>query len=101
MNVKLEKLSGCKLKLNFKLDSKNFDDNWITGSYSLFYYMQNFFFNKARMNMGLSASINGTGFNIVKKLSFFPSSGIDNVIFKGLLHRCGPIRHVTLLLPLV
>ena len=26
MNVKLEKLSGCKLKLNFKLDSKNFDE---------------------------------------------------------------------------
>ena len=47
-------------------DSKNVSDNWLSGSYSLFYYMQNFFFNKARMNMGLSAAINGTGF-VVKK----------------------------------
>ena len=48
-------------------DSKNMNDNWITGSTSLFYYMQNFFFNKSRMTMGNSASINGTGFMISKE----------------------------------
>lgn len=56
-------------------DSKNVSDNWLSGSYSLFYYMQNFFFNRARMNMGLSAAINGTGF-VVKK-SVIDKYGFD------------------------
>lgn len=47
-------------------DSKNPGDNWISGSYSIFYWIQNFFFSKARMQMGGSASINGTGFMIRK-----------------------------------
>ena len=47
-------------------DSKNLSDNWISGSYYLYYAMQNFFFNKARFNIKKSATINGTGY-IVKK----------------------------------
>jgi len=47
-------------------DSKNPSDNWISGSYSIFYWIQNFFFNKARMQMKGSSSINGTGF-VIKK----------------------------------
>ncbi len=49
-------------------DSKNMDDNWITGSYTLFYFIQNFFFNRARMNFSGSAAINGTGFMIRKEV---------------------------------
>ncbi len=59
-------------------DSKNVTDNWLSGSYSLFYYMQNFFFNRARMNLGLSAAINGTGFvvkkDVIKKYGFDPKT---------------------------
>lgn len=66
-------------------DSKNITDNWLSGSYTLFYYMQNFFFNKARMNMGLSASINGTGFMVtretIKKYGFDPHSLTEDVEF--------------------
>lgn len=47
-------------------DSKNASDNWISGSYSIYYWMQNLFFNKARMNANSSASINGTGFMVNK-----------------------------------
>ena len=47
-------------------DSKNMSDNWLTGSYTLFYFIQNFFFNRARMNFSGSAAINGTGF-VVRK----------------------------------
>lgn len=69
-------------------DSKNFDDNWITGSYSLFYYMQNFFFNKARMNMGLSASINGTGFmvkrEVIKKQGFNTKTLTEDIEFTAI-----------------
>ncbi len=49
-------------------DSKNPSDNWLSGSYSIFYWVQNFFFNKARMQLNGSASINGTGFMIKKEI---------------------------------
>ncbi len=49
-------------------DSKNPSDNWISGSYSIFYWIQNFFFNKSRMQLNGSASINGTGFMIKKEI---------------------------------
>lgn len=58
--------TGYRVAEGFR-DSKNMTDNWISGSTSLFYYMQNFFFNKSRMTMGISGSINGTGFMISKE----------------------------------
>lgn len=56
-------------------DSKNYSDNWISGGYSIFYWYQNFFFNRARMIFNGSASINGTGF-ILKK-DVFLKNGFD------------------------
>lgn len=49
-------------------DAKNMSDNWLTGSYTLFYFIQNFFFNRARMNFSGSAAINGTGFMVKKNI---------------------------------
>lgn len=49
-------------------DAKNMGDNWLTGSYTLFYFIQNFFFNRARMNFSGSAAINGTGFMVKKEI---------------------------------
>lgn len=43
-------------------DMKNPTDNWISGCHSLFYWMENRFFDYARAELGLSAMINGTGF---------------------------------------
>ena len=63
-------------------DSKNIEDNWLSASYSLFYYLQNFFFNKARMKIGRSSAINGTGFMIDKKEvaeSFEPKTLTEDV----------------------
>lgn len=57
--------SGYKVAQGYR-DSKNPKDNWISGSYSIYYWMQNFFFNRARMNVKSSASINGTGFMVEK-----------------------------------
>lgn len=59
--------SGYQVAQGFR-DAKNPQDNWITGSYTIFYYIQNFFFNKARMSMNASAAINGTGFMISKSI---------------------------------
>lgn len=59
--------SGYEVAQGFR-DAKNPSDNWITGSYTIFYYLQNFFFNKARMSLNGSAAINGTGFMIAKSV---------------------------------
>ena len=73
---------GYKVAQGFR-DSKNYQDNWISGSYTLFYYMQNFFFNLARKKMNSSASINGTGFMVQKKfieeLDFNPVTLTEDV----------------------
>ena len=65
MNDTLE--AGYKVAQGYR-DSKNPKDNWISGSYSIYYWMQNFFFNRARMNVKASASINGTGFMVKKEV---------------------------------
>ena len=57
---------GYKLAQGFR-DTKNYQDNWLSGSYAIFYYLQNFFFNLARKKVNSSASINGTGFMVEKK----------------------------------
>lgn len=59
--------SGYKVAQGFR-DSKNPGDNWLSGSYSIFYWIQNFFFSKARMQMGGAATINGTGFMAKKEI---------------------------------
>lgn len=59
--------SGYKVAQGRK-DSKNIEDNWLSASYSLFYYIQNFFFNKSRMKIDAAAAINGTGFMVAKQV---------------------------------
>lgn len=59
--------SGYNVAEGFR-DAKNPKDNWISGSYTIFYLFQNIFFNKSRMAFNASASINGTGFMIKKEL---------------------------------
>ncbi|MEG6572292.1 glycosyltransferase family 2 protein [[Clostridium] cellulosi] len=49
-------------------DMKNPYDSWVAGGHSLFYWMENRFFNSARSLLGLSATINGTGFMVTSDL---------------------------------
>jgi len=64
MNDALEE--GYDLAQGFR-DSKNVSDTWISSCYSIHYMVHNIFLNKARMNIGKSSFINGTGFMISKK----------------------------------
>ena len=48
-------------------DSKNPSDTWISSSHSLHYMIQNYFMNRARMNINKSCFVNGTGFMISKE----------------------------------
>ena len=75
---------GYELAQGFR-DSKNPSDNWICGSYSLYYWGQNLFFNKSRMNINASSSINGTGFmikdSIIKKFGFHTVTMTEDIEF--------------------
>lgn len=51
-----------------KLEAKNAHSNWISGSYTLFFYLHNFIFNIPRQNLNMSATINGTGWMVTKEL---------------------------------
>ncbi|MFV3013627.1 glycosyltransferase family 2 protein [Clostridium botulinum] len=59
MNYKI--LKGYKVVQGY-IDSKNPNDSWITGSYSIAFWTANRLFQLARTNLGLSNQIGGTGF---------------------------------------
>lgn len=84
MNLALN--SGYRVAQCFR-DAKNPSDSWLSGSYMLFYYIQNVFFNHARMTFNGSSSINGTGFMIKKeyidKNGFNTYSLTEDVEFTG------------------
>ncbi len=69
-------------------DTKNVSDNWISSSYALYYYIQNYFFNKARTLMNSSSSINGTGFmvskEVIDKYGFKTNTLTEDIEFAGL-----------------
>lgn len=78
--------SGYRVAQSFR-DAKNPSDNWLSGSYTLFYLIQNVFFNHARMTFNGSSSINGTGFMIKKsyidEVGFQTYSLTEDVEFTG------------------
>lgn len=43
-------------------NSKNFDSNWLSAAYSLWFLREARYLNNARMNLGTSCAISGTGF---------------------------------------
>jgi cellulose synthase/poly-beta-1,6-N-acetylglucosamine synthase-like glycosyltransferase len=51
-----------------KRDSKNLKGNWVSGCYTIYFGTINIFINRARMNLGRSANIYGTGYMVSAKL---------------------------------
>lgn len=66
-------------------DMKNPSDSWVSGGHSLFYWMENRFFNSARSFLGLSATINGTGFmvrsSLIKEIGFKTYTCTEDIEF--------------------
>lgn len=79
--------SGYNVAQGYR-DTKNPKDSWVSACYALFYYIQNFFFNQARMNLGWSSSINGTGFmvasKVIKKHGFNTKTITEDIEFSAL-----------------
>lgn len=53
--------AGARVAQGYR-DSKNPYDSWISASYSIYFKMNNLFYNKPRSLAGMSALISGTGF---------------------------------------
>lgn len=51
-----------------KRDSKNTKGNWVSACYTIYFSTINVFVNRARMNLGRSANIYGTGFMVSAEL---------------------------------
>ena len=81
LNSGFQVAQGCR-------DSKNATDNWLSGSYSCFYWLQNYFFNKSRQFLEASALINGTGFmikkEVIQKYGFNPTTLTEDVEFSAM-----------------
>jgi len=60
---------GCRVAQGYRR-MKNASDTWVSGSHALFFWLQNRFFNRARGNLGLSATINGTGYMVSADLIY-------------------------------
>jgi Glycosyltransferases, probably involved in cell wall biogenesis len=89
MNKKL--CEGYKVVQGY-LDSKNPQDTWITGSYSIAFWTNNRMFQLAKSNLGLSTQLGGTGFcietNMLKKLGWGATCLTEDLEFtcKLILH---------------
>lgn len=52
---------GHKIITSYR-NSKNYDDNWISAGYSLWFLRESKYLNHARMLLGTSCAVSGTGF---------------------------------------
>lgn len=59
--------SGYRAVTSYR-NSKNYDSNWISAGYSLWFLREAKFLNNARMLLGTSCAISGTGFLIHKDI---------------------------------
>ena len=58
---------GHKIITGYR-NSKNFDTNWISAGYSLWFLRENRFLNRARYLLGVSCAVSGTGFLFSKDI---------------------------------
>lgn len=59
--------NGYRVATSFR-DAKNPSDSWISGSYTVFYYIQNLFFCRSRLGLNSNATVTGTGFMVKKEI---------------------------------
>lgn len=48
-------------------DSKNPFDNWVTGSFTVFYWFMSRYYNESRWRLGMPCHLNGTGFMVSRE----------------------------------
>jgi cellulose synthase/poly-beta-1,6-N-acetylglucosamine synthase-like glycosyltransferase len=58
---------GYKIMTSYR-NSKNYGDNWITAGYGLWFLRESVYLNGARMLMGTSCAVSGTGFMFSREI---------------------------------
>lgn len=56
-------------------NSKNYADNWISAGYALWFLRESRYLNGARMRLGTSAAVGGTGFLFSQRILDKPTAG--------------------------
>ena len=59
--------SGYEIVTSYR-NSKNFGDNWISSGYALWFLRESQYLNHARMKLGTSCAVSGTGFLFSQKV---------------------------------
>lgn len=79
--------SGYSVVQGFR-DTKNINDNWVTSSYAILYYVQSLFMNESRYKLGKSSFLNGTGFvvkkDVIDKYGFSPKTLTEDIEFTAM-----------------
>lgn len=70
--------SGVKVAQGYR-DSKNPNDSWVSGGFSIYHWMQNIFVNGSRQNINGSSYISGTGFMIAKEIIDTYGYNVDTI----------------------
>ncbi|MGI6239356.1 MAG: glycosyltransferase family 2 protein [Christensenellales bacterium] len=69
-------------------DSKNPADNWVAGATSVFFWLMNRYYNRARASLGMSAALNGTGIvlraSLVERLGWDVRTLTEDLEFSGI-----------------
>lgn len=80
-------VSGYEIAQGFR-DSKNPSDSWVAGDTSIFFWIMNRFYYRARVALGMSAALNGTGIvigkNLVERLGWNTVTLTEDLEYTGL-----------------
>lgn len=72
-------------------NSKNFDSNWISSGYSLWFLREAKYLNNARMQLGTSCAISGTGFLVSAKVINQNGGWIHHLLTEDIEFTCDSV----------
>lgn len=72
-------------------NSKNFDSNWISSGYSLWFLREAKYLNNARMQLGASCAISGTGFLVSAKVINENGGWIHHLLTEDIEFTCDSV----------
>lgn len=72
-------------------NSKNFDSNWISSGYSLWFLREAKYLNNARMQLGTSCAISGTGFLVSAKVIDKNGGWIHHLLTEDIEFTCDSV----------
>ncbi len=74
-------------------NSKNFDSNWISSAYSLWFLREAKYLNNARMQLGTSCAISGTGFLVSADVINKNGGWIHHLLTEDIEFTCDSVIH--------